>query len=53
MYAFEITGTWSVKSLLSMASIKNIPYGFNANYETVIKIIGSKYVKYLVEKPNR
>ncbi|XP_077189663.1 uncharacterized protein C1orf87 homolog isoform X3 [Paroedura picta] len=35
-----------------MASIKNIPYGFNANYETVIKIIGSKYVKYLVEKPD-
>uniref|UniRef100_A0ACB8F4J3 Uncharacterized protein n=1 Tax=Sphaerodactylus townsendi TaxID=933632 RepID=A0ACB8F4J3_9SAUR len=34
-----------------MASIKNIPYGFNGNYETVIKIIGSKYVKYLVEKP--
>ncbi|XP_060089313.1 uncharacterized protein C1orf87 homolog [Heteronotia binoei] len=33
-----------------MASIKNIPYGFNANYETVIKIIGSKYVRYLVEK---
>ncbi|XP_054837787.1 uncharacterized protein C1orf87 homolog isoform X2 [Eublepharis macularius] len=36
-----------------MASIKNIPYGMNANYETVIKIIGSKYVRYLVEKPDR
>lgn len=51
---FEITGMWSsVENLQSMASIKNIPYGFNDNYETVIKIIGSKYVKYLVEKPDR
>ncbi|XP_053248257.1 uncharacterized protein C1orf87 homolog isoform X2 [Podarcis raffonei] len=33
-----------------MASVRNIPYGFNANYETVIKIIGSKYVRCLVEK---
>ncbi|XP_061486480.1 uncharacterized protein C1orf87 homolog isoform X2 [Rhineura floridana] len=35
-----------------MASVRNIPYGFNANYETVIKIIGSKYVRCLVEKPD-
>uniref|UniRef100_A0A8D0DXU6 Chromosome 1 open reading frame 87 n=1 Tax=Salvator merianae TaxID=96440 RepID=A0A8D0DXU6_SALMN len=33
-----------------MASVRNIPYGFNANYETVIKIVGSKYVRSLVEK---
>ncbi|KAK9404193.1 putative protein C1orf87 like [Crotalus adamanteus] len=33
-----------------MASVRNLPYGFGANYETVIKIIGSKYVRCLVEK---
>ncbi|XP_062974207.1 uncharacterized protein C1orf87 homolog [Elgaria multicarinata webbii] len=33
-----------------MGSVRNIPYGFSANYETVIKIIGSKYVRCLVEK---
>ncbi|XP_025028647.1 uncharacterized protein C1orf87 homolog [Python bivittatus] len=33
-----------------MASVRNLPYGFSANYETVIKIIGSKYVRCLVEK---
>ncbi|XP_042318056.1 uncharacterized protein C1orf87 homolog [Sceloporus undulatus] len=33
-----------------MASVRNIPYGFNANYETVTKIIGSKYVRCFVEK---
>ncbi|XP_053104038.1 uncharacterized protein C1orf87 homolog isoform X2 [Hemicordylus capensis] len=33
-----------------MASIRTIPYGFNTNYETVIKIIGSKYVRCLAEK---
>ncbi|XP_063155924.1 uncharacterized protein C1orf87 homolog [Candoia aspera] len=33
-----------------MASVRNVPYGFSANYETVIKIIGSKYVRCLVEK---
>ncbi|XP_044286386.1 uncharacterized protein C1orf87 homolog [Varanus komodoensis] len=33
-----------------MASVSNLPYGLNTNYETVIKIIGSKYVRCLVEK---
>ncbi|XP_066480695.1 uncharacterized protein C1orf87 homolog [Tiliqua scincoides] len=33
-----------------MASVKKIPYGYNPNYETVIKIIGSKYVRCLEEK---
>ncbi|KAJ7332655.1 hypothetical protein JRQ81_014835 [Phrynocephalus forsythii] len=33
-----------------MASVRNIPNGFNANYEIVTKIIGSKYVRCLVEK---
>ncbi|KAG8132477.1 hypothetical protein E2320_010336 [Naja naja] len=33
-----------------MASVRNLPYEFGANYETVIKIIGSKYVRCLVEK---
>ncbi|XP_026579752.1 uncharacterized protein C1orf87-like, partial [Pseudonaja textilis] len=33
-----------------MASVRNLPYGFGTNYETVIKIIGSKYVRCLVEK---
>nr|XP_008107570.1 PREDICTED: uncharacterized protein C1orf87 homolog isoform X3 [Anolis carolinensis] len=33
-----------------MASGKNNPYGFNENYETVTKIIGSKYIRCRVEK---
>nr|XP_020645509.1 uncharacterized protein C1orf87 homolog isoform X1 [Pogona vitticeps]XP_020645510.1 uncharacterized protein C1orf87 homolog isoform X1 [Pogona vitticeps]XP_020645512.1 uncharacterized protein C1orf87 homolog isoform X1 [Pogona vitticeps] len=33
-----------------MASVRNIPFGFNADYEIVTKIIGSKYVRCLVEK---
>ncbi|XP_008107570.2 uncharacterized protein C1orf87 homolog isoform X3 [Anolis carolinensis] len=33
-----------------MASGKNNPYGFNENYETVTKIIGSKYIRCHVEK---
>ncbi|KAJ6662595.1 hypothetical protein lerEdw1_011732 [Lerista edwardsae] len=35
-----------------MASVRKIPYGYNPNYETVVKIIGSKYVRYLAEKPD-
>nr|XP_060629593.1 uncharacterized protein C1orf87 homolog [Anolis sagrei ordinatus] len=35
-----------------MASVKNNPYGSNSNYETVTKIIGSKYIQCRVEKKN-
>ncbi|XP_067391678.1 uncharacterized protein C1orf87 homolog [Emydura macquarii macquarii] len=34
-----------------MSSVRNVPYGTDAHTETVVKIIGSKYVRCLVEKP--
>uniref|UniRef100_A0A8C3TJQ3 Uncharacterized protein n=1 Tax=Chelydra serpentina TaxID=8475 RepID=A0A8C3TJQ3_CHESE len=34
-----------------MASVRNVPYGADAHTETIVKIIGSKYVRCIVEKP--
>ncbi|XP_006132398.2 uncharacterized protein C1orf87 homolog isoform X2 [Pelodiscus sinensis] len=35
----------------SMSSVRNVPSGAAAHTETIVKIIGSKYVRYTVEKP--
>ncbi|XP_065266282.1 uncharacterized protein C1orf87 homolog [Emys orbicularis] len=34
-----------------MSSVRNVPYGADAHTETIVKIIGSKYVRCTVEKP--
>ncbi|XP_008166084.2 uncharacterized protein C1orf87 homolog isoform X3 [Chrysemys picta bellii] len=34
-----------------MSSVRNVPYGADARTETIVKIIGSKYVRCTVEKP--
>ncbi|KAM7162896.1 uncharacterized protein C1orf87 homolog [Macrochelys suwanniensis] len=34
-----------------MSSVRNVPYGADAHTETIVKIIGSKYVRCIVEKP--
>lgn len=47
---FDVPGKQSPGE--TMASVRKIPYGYNPNYETVVKIIGSKYVRFLAEKPD-
>ncbi|KAG6931199.1 chromosome 1 orf 87 [Chelydra serpentina] len=37
--------------MLIMSSVRNVPYGADAHTETIVKIIGSKYVRCIVEKP--
>ncbi|XP_073214352.1 uncharacterized protein C1orf87 homolog [Lepidochelys kempii] len=34
-----------------MSSVRNVHYGADAHTETIVKIIGSKYVRCMVEKP--
>ncbi|KYO36952.1 hypothetical protein Y1Q_0020950 [Alligator mississippiensis] len=35
----------------TMASVRSVPYGNSMNTETIVKIIGSKYIRCTVEKP--